>query len=180
MDAEEASCRGSGTCLALLEPDRARARVLNMMKTLRPTAPLALGASLVLLTSGALVSDPVQASNASPAARVGHRLEAKLRPEGDPDGKGEAIVKLNKRRHRVCATITWQGIATPTAAHIHRASDDFVVVNLTGSVTQGSKCVTGVKKKVIKGILAHPKRYYVQVHNLSFPAGAIRGTLHRG
>src|SRR5215510_11645796 len=106
-----------------------------MTKTLRLTGPLALCASLVLLTSGALASAPV---NASPAAPAGHRLEAKLRPSGDPDGSGRAAIKLNKARGRVCATITWRGIATPDAAHIHRASNGSIVVDLTGSVTHGS------------------------------------------
>jgi hypothetical protein len=146
-----------------------------MTKTLRLTGPLALAASLVLLTSGAL-SAPV---NASPAALAGHRLVTKLRPSGDPDGSGKASIKLSKARGRVCATITWQGIVTPDAAHIHRATDGSIVVDLTGSVTGGSKCVTGVSKKVIAGILAHPKRYYVNVHNPVYPAGAIQGTLHR-
>jgi hypothetical protein len=149
-----------------------------MLKTLRPIGPLALGVSLVLLTSGALASAPVHAS--PPAARAGVRLEATLSPSGDPDGHGEATVTLNKARGRVCATITWQGIATPDAAHIHRASDGFIVVNLTGSVTHGSKCVRGVSKRVIAKIVRHPKKYYVNVHNVVYPAGAIQGTLRRG
>jgi hypothetical protein len=148
----------------------------NMTKTQRPTGLLALGASLVLLMSGALASAPVHAST---TARAVPRLEAKLRPSGDPDGSGRANVTLDKAHRRVCATITWKGIATPDAAHIHRGSDGSILVNLTGSVTHGNKCATGVSKKVIAGILAHPKRYYVNVHNPTFPAGAIQGTLHR-
>jgi hypothetical protein len=146
-----------------------------MMKNLRPTGPLALVASLVLLTSGALASAPV---NASPAARAVPHLEAKLRPSGDPDGSGKANLTLSKARGRVCATITWKGIATPDAAHIHRSSNDSIVVNLTGAVTQGRKC-TSAGKKLIASILAHPGRYYVNVHNPTYPAGAIQGKLRK-
>src|SRR3954453_13040065 len=103
-----------------------------MTKTLRLTAPPPLAPSLVLLPSGALASAPV---NASPAALAGHRLVTNLRPSGDPDGSGKASIKFSKARGRVCATITWQGIVTPDAAHIHRASDGSIVVDLTGSVT---------------------------------------------
>jgi CHRD domain-containing protein len=29
------------------------------------------------------------------------------------------------------------------------------------------------------GLMEHPSRYYVNVHNRPFPEGAIRGQLHR-
>src|SRR5690242_18230848 len=147
-----------------------------MTKTLRPIGPLALAASFVLLTSGALANAPVQAS---PAAKAVPRLVATLRPSGDPDGSGKATITLDKVHGRVCATITWKGIQTPDAAHIHRGSDGSILVDLTGSVTHGSKCVSGVSKKVIAGIVKRPKSYYVNVHNPTYPAGAIQGTLHR-
>jgi CHRD domain-containing protein len=146
-----------------------------MMKSLWPTGPLALSAVLVLLTSGALASAPV---NASPAALATQRLETQLRPSGDPDGSGEANLTFNKARGRVCATIEWHGIQTPDAAHIHKG-DGSIVVDLTGSVTHGARCATGVRKSLITAILGHPGRYYVNVHNPTYPAGAIQGTLHR-
>src|SRR5262245_60794042 len=146
-----------------------------MMKSLRPTGLLALGASLVLLVSGALASAPVDASSASRVVS----LNARLRPSGDPDGAGKARVTLNKKRGKVCATITWKRIATPDAAHIHLASTGAIVVDLTGSVTGGARCRTGVSKSLIKSILRSPRSYYVNVHNVIYPAGAIQGTLHR-
>jgi len=79
----------------------------------------------------------------------------------------------------VCATVTFSKIGKPNVAHIHRKSDGGVVVDLTGSVTGGAKCKTGVPKSLIKKILDHPGRYYFNVHNNTFPAGAIQGTLHR-
>lgn len=132
------------------------------------------GAALALAASGAAV--PTQADDAQRAAS---KLEAQLRPSGDSDGSGHADFTLNKARKKVCATVTWQDVQQPDAAHIHRASDGGVVVDLTGSVTGGSKCRTGVSKKLIGKILAHPGRYYFNVHNPTFPAGAIQGTLHR-
>ena len=65
------------------------------------------------------------------------------------------------------------------AAHIHRMSDCGIVVDLTGSVTGGTKCATGVPKATITAILRHPGRYYFNLHNPRYPAGAIRGTLKR-
>jgi hypothetical protein len=107
------------------------------------------------------------------------RLEADLRPSGDPDGSGEAHFRLRPARHRVCAVVEWSDIGTPNAAHIHRRSDGGVVVDLTGSVTGGDRCATGVPKRVVKRIAAHPRRYYFNVHNDTYPDGAIQGRLHR-
>jgi len=53
------------------------------------------------------------------------------------------------------------------------------VVDLTGSVTGGANCATGVSRPLIRRILEHPRRYYFNVHNDAYPAGAIQGTLHR-
>jgi CHRD domain-containing protein len=105
-------------------------------------------------------------------------LEAKLRPSGDPDGSGEATFRLRKAKGKICASVTWRNIDTPDAAHIHRKSDGTVLVDLSGSVTGGAHCATGVSHKLIGRILDHPRRYYFNVHNATYPAGAIQGTLH--
>lgn len=139
---------------------------------------LAVAASgLALVAAGAGVLSPTQAAPAHRAAV--QRLEATLRPSGDPDGSGEAHFTLNKARHKVCATVSWEHIATPDSAHIHRVSDGGIVVDLGGSVTGGPHCATGVSKRAIARILDNPGAYYFNVHNSTYPAGAIQGTLHR-
>lgn len=105
-------------------------------------------------------------------------LEAKLRPSGDPDGSGEAHFRLRRATGKVCATVTWRNIDAPDSAHIHRASDGTVAVDLSGSVTGGAHCATGVSHRLIGKILDHPRRYYFNVHNAAYPAGAVQGTLH--
>lgn len=138
---------------------------------------LAVVGGLALTIAGTLVGAPTDASPA-PRAAV-QRLETTLRPSGDPDGSGEAHFTLNKARKKVCATVSWQNVQQPDAAHIHRVSDGSIVVDLTGSVTGGSKCRTGVPKRVIRKLLAHPENFYFNVHNPTYPAGAIQGTLRR-
>lgn len=137
---------------------------------------VALGA-FALAAAGMLAGTPTQAAPAHRATV--QRLEATLRPSGDPDGSGEAHLTLAKARGRVCANITWQDVATPDSAHIHRASDGSIVVDLGGSVTGGSHCATGVPSRTIAKLLRHPGRFYVNVHNATYPAGAIQGTLRR-
>lgn len=117
------------------------------------------------------------ATGAAPERRAAQTLEAVLHPSGDPDGSGEAHFRLNKARHKVCADVTWQNIAQPDAAHIHRVSDGSIVLDLTSAVTGGAHCRGGVSGRLIDRLLAHPKRYYFNVHNPDNPAGAIQGRL---
>lgn len=135
-------------------------------------------AALVAPTAAAGAGSTVEAQQQSAAVRY---LEATLRGTdyGDPNGTGHADFRLNRLRARVCANVTYAYIGDPTQAHIHRKSDGGVVVDLSGSVTDGANCATGVSRPLIRRILEHPRRYYFNVHNEAYPAGAIRGTLHR-
>ena len=148
----------------VLTPVRRRASVLTLSVCLLGAPAATLG---------------VTAGGAAAQQQAAQRLEAQLKPSGDPDGSGEAHFRLFKARRMVCANVEWHNIATPDAAHIHRRSDGGIVVGLTGSVTGGRHCARHVSGKLIGRILAHPRRYYFNVHNADFPAGAIQGTLHR-
>lgn len=153
-------------------------------------ATLVAGASLITAT----VVNPaaalgVASDDASPPAvhqlpAAGQTLVANLHgtKAGDADGTGYATFKLYKKKGKVCATVTWSKIGTPSAAHIHRGKAGQVGpvrVDLSGSVTGGAKCATGVSHKLIGRILTYPRRYYFNVHNVDYPDGAIRGQLHR-
>lgn len=150
----------------------------NTTQPVRRLGTLAVGTCLAVAVTGATVSTSAQAAPMEQRASV-QRLQAHLRPSGDPNGSGEAHITLNKARQRVCANVEWKNIGMPDAAHIHRASDGGIVVDLTGSVTGGSHCATGVSKSLIGRILGHPGRYYFNVHNAAHPAGAIQGKLRR-
>jgi hypothetical protein len=100
-------------------------------------------------------------------------------PKGDPNGKGTAKITLSPSKGKVCFRMTWSGIATPTAAHIHKGAKGTagpVVIPLFATPPKHSGCVKA-KKSLISAIAKHPKSYYVNVHNAKYPAGALRAQL---
>ena len=136
-------------------------------------------ATAVVLGAGATTALVAPAQGAAADASAPVTLMADLTASGDSNGSGHAMFTITKAKKKVCATVTWTDIAKPSAAHLHRKSDGEVVVDLVGSVTGGAKCAKGVSKKLIQKILDKPGKYYFNVHNTPYPAGAIQGALHR-
>ena len=99
---------------------------------------------------------------------------------GDPDGVGHAVVKVFKKK--VCYTLEVKRIKPATAAHIHlgfRGEAGPVVVTLEPPTDGFSRGCVEVPRALSLGLMEHPSRYYVNVHNEPYPEGAIRGQLHR-
>jgi CHRD domain len=115
-------------------------------------------------------------------------------PPADPDGRGRAFVDTG--RTRVCFALLWDNIGAPIFAHIHRGAAGvngpvvvpfFDVPEAAGSppaalpetITAVGGCIDGQSAAVLRDIRRHPSGYYVNVHNIDFPDGAIRGQLRR-
>jgi len=115
---------------------------------------------------------------------------------GDPNGRGSATVRINVRRQRACFKLAWRRIQPPSMAHIHEGRSDVagpIVIplfmtgdeqvgtdqDLPDTLTSAGGCIRGVDKALLRAIRNSPRAYYVNIHNDEFPAGAIRGQLHR-
>jgi len=101
---------------------------------------------------------------------------------GDPDGSGMANITINLNKRQVCFALMVSDIGPATAAHIHIAPPGEpgpVVVPLNPPPTDGSStgCTNNVDRRLLRNIIQHPERYYVNVHNEEFPGGAVRGQL---
>lgn len=152
---------------------------------------------LLILVSLALVASPaaLAAKPTTPGANGsgGRALVAKLSgasevPPANSADRGHAVIRLNVKTLKVCWSFSALKLtpkaglsATPAAAHIHLGAADVagaIVVPL-GTTFSRSGCTT-TTKPIIEAILANPKGYYVNVHNVSYPAGAVRGQLKKG
>lgn len=105
---------------------------------------------------------------------------------GDADGRGRARITL--KNDQICFRLAWKNIEAPTAAHIHigaRTAAGPVVVllmevdgGLKAPVNRVGGCAPA-SADLIKAIQDNPRGYYVNIHNATFPSGALRGQLHR-
>ena len=141
---------------------------------------------LVALAAAVAAALPAVASH-----RSGHESELIAALSGqeetqaaDENGYGAARLEITGRR--ICFVILARQVEPITAGHIHRGAlgeSGPVVVDLLGA--QGSPlpprrrgCVT-TTRSLAKEIGHNPARFYVNLHNPTFPNGAIRGQLTR-
>ena len=105
-------------------------------------------------------------------------------PPADPDGSGTALVTITGTT--VTYSITVNAIAAPTAQHIHTGVAGVngpVLVALPGVWTgsgDGPWVLNGATTTTAgtaASIIANPAGFYVNVHNATFPGGAVRGQL---
>ncbi len=153
----------------------------------RTTVVLSFFASAALVATTALAQPPAQGGRKFTTTMTGAQEVSAAFPTGgagDPDGTGTASISVNHGQARVCWDLTVNNIATPTRAHIHRApalANGPIVVdffNATPTTLSGCTSTTQpINQAVLKDIIQNPQNYYVNVHNATFPAGAIRGQL---
>lgn len=108
---------------------------------------------------------------------------------GDPDGTGTALLRVNPGNQAICYTITVSNIGQPTepgaglgAAHIHDYATTGIFVDLetnwtattSGFMTTGC---TDADRGALIALLRDPSGYYVNIHTVDYPGGAIRGDL---
>ena len=99
---------------------------------------------------------------------------------GDPDGTGTAVITVNAGQGELCFELSVAGIAPATMAHVHVGGPTVAGPVVRGLIPPTSGTSAGcapVTRELARAIIADPAAYYVNVHNVPFPGGAIRGQL---
>ena len=95
---------------------------------------------------------------------------------GDPDGSGTATLTINPGTGQVCSTIEVTDVDPLRAAHIHVGSAT-VAGPVVVPLNTGTGCTVVEDRELLVAIITDPSSYYVNVHNATYPAGALRGQL---
>lgn len=146
----------------------------------------AVAAAVVLPVSGAFAGheNVVLRTTLDGRSEVG----TSSRLAGDPDGRGEAYVfGIDGDPTTLCYVLTVERLDGAAAAHIHEGAvgeNGPVVTNLAAPGDgDAADCLTegeegkGLADGRVADILANPADYYVNVHNATYPGGAVRGQL---
>jgi hypothetical protein len=159
----------------------------------KTTSLFAAGAVLLAVAVPTIVSGNARRTDGSlaglQAAETPYIAQLKGSSEvggGDPDGVGAAAVSFDfysATDAEVCWDLSYGGIGTPTGAHIHRAAAGVngpIVVDFgTVGATSASGCKV-IDPALADEIIAAPAGFYVNVHDATYPGGAIRGQLAVG
>ena len=109
---------------------------------------------------------------------------------GDPDGRGTAEFTFDTEQGTVCYELEVEGIAEPVepgpgvgSAHIHFLAGGGIAVDLEADFQpdksdefRASGCVE-VDSALLQAILENPDQFYVNIHNVDFPGGALSALL---
>lgn len=136
------------------------------------------------LQSDALASAAEPEADEDPTAITGILVgEAEVPTVGDPDATGRVEIPAQATGEQVCVTITVEGVAPLTAAHIHRGEAGVpgdVVVPLEAPPVDATAETCGMAEPALRDeILENPEAFYVNLHNDEFPDGAVRAQLSR-
>jgi hypothetical protein len=103
---------------------------------------------------------------------------------GSPNGKGEITLFVKPTKEKVCFQLEVSKLDTITAGHIHKGTTEEagpIKVTLIHEQIQGTGnyegCVKDVKSKLLDKVVNRPEKFYVNIHTLDYPDGAIRGQL---
>jgi CHRD domain len=126
---------------------------------------------------------PTQRLSADTGGRPIHTTLTPVAP--NTLGGGTFVARSNIGQGRICWRLTVTGLADVTAAHIHyltgpNATQIAVPLALPTPFTGTATGCATVARALVKQILMHPENFYVNVHTVLFPSGAISGVLAKG
>ena len=141
----------------------------------RSRLPLTLATALGLLALLALSGPALAAETILTADLAGDAAT-------DADGTGSAKITLDPDAGTACWELTVENIEPVTQSHIHigaagESGDVVVPLDVDGFQGTSEGCVEDQDAATLQAIIDDQSGYYVNIHTVDFPAGAIRGQL---
>ncbi len=141
----------------------------------------------VTLMAGAVALAAALPGSAGVAQTHGHAMMINLTGAaegpglGDPDGSGTAELLIDVDVGRFCYVLTVDGIAPARLAHIHQSpvgeAGGPIVVTMQPPTDGDSEGCVAISPELARSLVNNPAAYYVNVHNVDHPGGAVRGQL---
>ena len=158
-------------------------RGIRFLVATAAAAALLAGAATAGVAGSASADDDSENNNGvGPAKQFGALLTgaAEVPGPGDMDGAAAVVIRTRAGSNQICViAFATNQIATPTLFHIHQGDPTVagpIVVDFVPLLPSGIGCVK-VERKLTRAIVRDPAGYYFNIHNVDFPAGAVRGTL---
>jgi CHRD domain len=133
------------------------------------------------LLATALVAQPSELGEAAVLKYTATLLGANEVPVADPTSVGFAEVTVDTAAGTLSWSILAPDLTNVSASHIHRGSTTIaggVVIPFNQPFTNGLSTGTAtVAPALLAELVGNPGNFYVNVHNTTYPGGAIRGPL---
>ncbi|MGQ0559228.1 MAG: CHRD domain-containing protein [Sphingosinicella sp.] len=138
---------------------------------------LAAGSALALAGCATLTEEVTETVGANFHANL---LGSSEVPPADPDGTGTAHVSINDATNQICVDLEVRNISGVTAAHIHQGAAGVngpPVMTIDPPDDDDSDDCDTTTDALVDRIRNNPIGFYVNVHTIDYPNGAIRGQL---
>lgn len=99
-------------------------------------------------------------------------------PKGAPNGSATAVITIKTSKQVCWAFTNLKNVTAPKVDHIHQGpagASGSIVIPL-GTAYKPSGCVPA-SATVLSQIESKPSGFYVNIHNVAYPQGAVRGQL---
>jgi len=148
------------------------------------------GIASLAVVAAVVVAGPVFARSGKGSGKanvfVGKMTGGMEVPPAEPTATARAVITLKPSSDTVCFRLHWDGLTSVTAAHIHSGAAGvtgsvvipFFNAPIPDTISSVGGCVHDVDPALIKNIHDNPSDYYVNVHDVAFPGGAVRDQLH--
>jgi hypothetical protein len=99
-------------------------------------------------------------------------------PKGAPNGSATAVITIKTSKQVCWAFTNLKNVTAPKVDHIHQGpagASGSIVIPL-GTAYKASGCVPA-SATLLSQIESKPSGFYVNIHNVAYPQGVVRGQL---